>query len=358
MSHAEQVIKRYIQDDGFTGAALAVAKGGTLIYEHYAGEAAPGLASSNQVLWNIASISKLYTAAAIMRLVEQGVLTLNTIVCKVLPKFSGEGRDDIRLRHLLTHTSGLIYESTDMPARLAAQTSLQDLIEESYTAPLLFKPGTSLSYADYNYLLAGHVAATVTGQSFTELVRECVLGPMKLSQTFFPPPISEYKRISRVRGAMAEGTKGAMYNSSYALSLAHPAFGVVATATDLLRFALHFAPKGPRLYSSPTVRAMTTDQTGFVMGQHISLKGIASDARVPWGIGFALQNKYVPSLFSDLASHSTFGHGGASGCQVIVDPEADLTLAFLSNTHLNTGREKWSARLQSVINSTFAEYGG
>jgi serine-type D-Ala-D-Ala carboxypeptidase len=358
MSQVEQLIKRYIQEDGFAGAALVVAKGGAIIHQYYAGEAAPGLASSANVLWNIASISKLYTAAAIMQLVEQGVLTLNTMVCNVLPKFSGEGREEIRLRHLLTHTSGLIYESPQMPQRLAAQTSLEELVEEACSAPLLFKPGISLSYADYNYLLAAQVAATVTGRAFPDLVREYVLEPLELSHTLFPPPPSEYQRISKVRGVFAEGTDGAMYNSSYALSLAHPAFGVVATATDLVRFALHFAPLGPRVFSSPTVRAMTTDQTGCVIGEHISLKGIAPDARVPWGIGFALQNNYVPGLFCDLASHSSFGHGGASGCQLIVDPQADLTVAVLTNTHLNTGREKWSARLQSMLNATFAEYGG
>ena len=256
-----------------------------MLIEHYAGNAAPGLPASREVLWPVASISKLYSVAMVMRLVEQGLLTLNTQVCQVLPTFTGEGREDIRLRHLLTHTSGLIYDSPEMEARLIAQTPMAELIAEALTAPLLFKPGASISYADYNTLLAGHMAETVTGKPFAELVQELVLAPMGLRDTFMPPPAHELKRIANVRAVLAEDTDGAMYNSPYALGLGHPAFGTVTTARDLLRFAQHFAQGGPRIHAEATVRTMTTDQAGGVRGNHIMLAGTSPEARIPWGLG-------------------------------------------------------------------------
>jgi CubicO group peptidase (beta-lactamase class C family) len=188
------------------------------------------------------------------------------------------------------------------------------------------------------------------------LVRTLVIEPMGLTNTFVVPAPQDYGRIAKVRGVMAEDTDGAMYNSPYALSLAHPAFAVVCTLADLIRFALHFTPDGPRLHSEATVRAMTRLQTGDVPGEHPTVMGYGTDAHIPWGFGFALQTKQVPALFSELASFRTFGHGGASGCQLVIDPEPDVAVALLTNTHVLTGRDRWYRRLQSIINMAFASF--
>ncbi len=348
------LIERYIAAGGFAGAALIAAQHGRIVIEHYAGDAAPGLPASPSVLWPLASISKLYTAALIMRLVEEGQLTLNMPVAYLLPEFTGEDRATVRLRHLLTHTAGMIYESPEMEARLRAQTPRAELIEEMYHAPLLFKPGTAFAYADYHYLLAGCMAEAVTGRAFADLIAAWVAQPMNLQHTYMVPPAEQSGRLAKVRAVMAEETAGAMYNSPYALSLAHPAFGTVATARDMLRFALHFAPDGPRIHSAASVRAMTTDQTGDVPGWQSGMFGLQPDARVPWGIGFALKSAQTPGQFADLAAVGAYGHGGASGCQLVIDPAADAVVAILTNTHARVGREGWYVRLQSILNSAFA----
>jgi len=356
LSLACNSLERHVREGGFAGGGIIALKDGEKVIEHYAGEAAPGLASSSRVLWGVASISKVYTAAAIMRLVEDGVLTLNTPVHLVLPSFVGAGREEMRLRHLLTHTAGFIYESPQVIARLKAKTPMPDLIEEALQTSLLFRPGTQLRYADYNYLIAGHIAEIVTGKPMAELVRTLVLEPAALSQTFMPPRHEDDSRLAYVRGVLAEGTDGAMYNSRYARDLAHPAFGVWATTADLARFGTMFMPGGPRFLSEAAVHTMTSDQTGYVPGEHPSMKGYAADARIPWAVGFALQTDRVPCLYSDLASYSTFGHGGASGCELICDPACGLVIAITTNTHLASGREPWYRRIQSIANPIFAEY--
>ena len=353
----QELVDRHVREGAFAGAAVVAARAGRVTLEHYAGEAAPALPASARVLWPVASISKVFTAAALLRLVEKGTLTLNQPVGDVLTLFRSEEREEVRLRHLLTHTSGLIYESPQMEDRLRAHTSLAEMEDEAYRTTLLFQPGTGFAYADYNYLLAGRMAEVATGSSLASLLQILVLQPAGLLDTHFPPPPAEYGRIAKVRGVAAEGSPGAMYNSAYALALAHPAFGVVASATDLVRFGMLFAPNGPRIHAEATVRAMTTDQTGGVPGSHPSLTGLGERATIPWGLGFAIQNASVPALFSDLASFGTFGHGGASGCQLVVDPEADLVVGVLTNTHLRTGRERWRARLQAIVNAVFAEAG-
>jgi CubicO group peptidase (beta-lactamase class C family) len=181
-----------------------------------------------------------------------------------------------------------------------------------------------------------------------------VIDPAGLSQTFFPPHGDHDSRMALVRGVAAEGTDGAMYNSRYARALAHPAFGVVATTADVARLGSMFMPHGPRFLSEPSVRAMTTDQTGGVPGDHPSMQGYAADVRVPWAIGFALQTRQLPGLYSDLSSFRTFGHGGASGCVLVCDPECGVVTALTTNTHLRTGREAWTRRIQSIVNYVFA----
>jgi CubicO group peptidase (beta-lactamase class C family) len=354
IDRVRRVLERHVHDAEIAGAGLVAWKHGQIVAEHYAGAAAPRLDAGSDVLWPIASISKVYTAAMIMRLVEDGVLTLNTLIQHVLPEFTGDGREEVRLRHLLTHTAGLIYESPDMEARLEAHAPLGDLIVEALRQQLLFRPGTEIRYADYNYLVAGHVAEVAAGVPFAQLVRTLVMEPAGLDHTFLPPRSEDEHRIAIVRGAPAEGTAGDMYNSPYARALAHPAFGVYATTADLARFGSMFMPGGPRFLTEGSVRAMTTDRTGGVTGTHPSMKGYAPDVRVAWGIGFALQTERVPGLYSDLSSFRTFGHGGASGCTLVCDPECGLVVAVTTNTHLRTGREQWTRRMQSMVNCVFA----
>ena len=350
------VIDRHVQEGVCTGAGVVVVKDGETVLEYYAGEAAPGLAASTNVLWPLASISKVYTATMIMRLVEEGALTLNTPVCELIPQFRGHGKEEVRLRHLLTHTAGMIYEPPQMAERLKAQAPMSALLEEAYASPLLFKPGTALSYADYHYLIAGHVAEVVTGKCYPELMRALVFQPAELHETFVPPRRNDEHRLAYVRGVMAEGTDGAMYNSRYARELAHPAFGVFASARDLARFGALFAPGGPRILSDAGVRTMTTNQTGNVPGQPPLLRGYAEDLHMPWAIGFALQTERVPSLYCDLASSRSFAHGGATGCALVIDPTYNLIVAMVSNAHSSLGVNRWYMRLHSIINAAFAQF--
>jgi CubicO group peptidase (beta-lactamase class C family) len=287
--------------------------------------------------------------------VELGEITLNTLASHIIPEFTGNGREEIRLRHLLTHTSGLIYESPQMESRLEAQTPFAQLLEEALAAPLLFKPGSSLAYADYNTLIAGEVAARVMGVPLPDLVQTLILEPMNLHSTFFPTPPEQDWRVALVRGVMAEGSSGAMYNSRYARGLPHPAFAVTATARDVMNFLLHFSPSGKRVLSSATVKAMTRDQTGLVHGVHPSMKGYDHTAPMPWGFGWALQTREVPALLCELSSFSTFGHGGASGCEIFCDPQEDVCVVVLSNSHLRRGREPWYRRLQSLMNAAYVQ---
>jgi beta-lactamase class C len=330
------------------GAAIAVAVNGEPMAEHVVGWAREGTPATNRTLWPLASISKVYTAATVMALVERGVLALGTTARGVLPAFDGDGRERITVRHLLTHTSGLIYESPEMGQRLLAQTPLDALVDEVYRHPLLFPPGTRLSYSDLGFALLGRIAAVATGTPFPELVRTLVLEPGDLRETFMPPPSDVADRLAYVTGAAAEGTASAMYNSRYARDLAHPAFGAVATVGDLLRFGLLFAP-GRRVLADATVRTMTTDQTDG----HTPY--LATDpttgAPHPWGLGIMVKGRLASP---ELLSPAAFGHDGATGCALWIDPTHDVAIAFASNRHYDADPAGFEIRLNRVLNVALA----
>jgi CubicO group peptidase (beta-lactamase class C family) len=239
-----------------------------------------------------------------------------------------------------------------MEELLRAHTPLAAIVDEAYTHPLLFQPGTRYSYSDYGCALAARVAEAATGRPFPELVRTLVLDPADLRDTFFPPSLGVSDRLARVVGALAEGTDGAMYNSPYALALAHPAFGVVASARDLLRFGQVFAPDGPRrILSEATIRVMTTDQTADLPAD--GPRTIYPHVPERYGIGFGVSG-LVGAPGSDLLSPEAFGHDGASGCILLTDPRFGLTLALTSNRHARSGRDRWVYRLSAVVNGVLA----
>lgn len=355
--HLFESVNGHIERGEIAGAAVAVAHRGEIVLDWATGNAREGVAATTSTLWPLASISKVYTAAMIMVLVEQGKLSLSLPVSSVLEGFTGDGRDDITLRHLLTHTSGLIYESPNMEQLLIDQTPYEEMVDEAYTHPLLFPPGTYLSYADYNFAIAARVASVVTGRSFPDLVRELVLEPGGLSDTFMPPPESEYERLAKVDNPLAAGTDGAMYNSHYALQLTHPAFGTVSTAADLARFGLLFAPGGTtRILSEAGVVAMRSDQTGGNVTPQPPASGTAppfsGTAAQPWGVGFMIKGR--SPMGGDLLSPESFGHGGASGCTLWIDPVEDAVIAYVSNSHARNGRMAFTQRQVRTVNTAMA----
>jgi CubicO group peptidase (beta-lactamase class C family) len=278
-------------------------------------------------------------------------LTLETQVSRILPTFTGGGREHVTLRHLLTHTSGLLYESPQMNQRLADRVPMDVLLDEAYEYPLLFAPGTRLHYSDYGFALLGRVASTVAGRPFRELVHELVIDPAGLRDTYFPPPPSLYGRMAHVAETQAYGTDGAMYNTPHAIDLAHPAFGVVATVSDLLRFGLLLGPReGVGVLSRASVRRMTSNQnSGHVNG---SPYDESTPAPFPWGLGLFITGH--GAFGPDLSSPQTFGHDGGSGCTLWVDPVHEVAAAYVSNRHYLPDPPWFFRRLLAVGNTILA----
>jgi CubicO group peptidase (beta-lactamase class C family) len=175
-----------------------------------------------------------------------------------------------------------------------------------------------------------------------------VLAPGQLGDTFLPPPRAEDGRLAHVAGVPAAGSAGAMYTSEHARDLAHPAFAVVATVDDLLRFGLGFIPgQDCQVLSAAAIQTMSTDQVS-------ALSLVEPDCpprgtTPPWGAGFMLKGA---AGFPAMAAPGSFGHGAGTGCIVWVDPAAEAVIAFVLNRHANAdpGQQVHAQRLERVVN--------
>jgi CubicO group peptidase (beta-lactamase class C family) len=240
----------------------------------------------------------------------------------------------------------LIYEALNMAQLMSRKASLAEIVDDVYGRPLAYPPGTDQRYSDLGYALAARIASVTMQDEFHDLMNELLLTPAGLASTYFPAHADTFSRIANITGVYNEGTDGAIYNSAYSRGLAHPAFGVVATLRDLLAFGMLFTLHSEqRVLSSAAIRTMTSDQTG---GDEPGERVIQPTGVIhPWGIGFELRGR---SGTRELVSPSSFGHGGATGCVLWIDPVLDMVVAFVSNRHYSTGPEAFTGRLNRVVN--------
>jgi CubicO group peptidase (beta-lactamase class C family) len=178
---------------GVHGGCLALARSG-LVLTHAFGSSPPpsahnqaGLRDSVAIeedsVFLVASLTKPATCTAVVQLIGQGRLSLDTPVHTLLPRFTGGGREKVTVRHLLTHTSGLpdgIPENQEFRRRHAPLSEFADRMCE---LELLFEPGTSISYQSAGINLLGSIVQLVSGQALPVYLRENVFGPLGMRDT-------------------------------------------------------------------------------------------------------------------------------------------------------------------------------
>lgn len=289
----------------------------------------------------VASLSKPVSAAAFMRLVEDGEISLATPISRVLPQFKGGGRDDIQVWHLLTHTSGL----PDMVAENASlrdrQAGLPEFFECVCRAPLLFAPGEAVGYQSMGFLVLAALAERLAGEPFQRFAAREIFEPAGMAKSELG--VSAFSAgAPYVQVELPDGQRsvGWHWNSRYWRTLGAPWGGLVTTAFDLAAFVSLFlnegyAPGGRRVLSPATVAAMCRDWTSsraaglptlglgwFLRGDRARWNDAGASGRSggdPTHVSTAADIVFDRTLFGDLLSRDAIGHGGATGCAMWAD---------------------------------------
>ena len=171
------------------GCEVLVAKHGQIIYKKAFGNADLELnvALSPDMVFNLASITKQFTAVAILQLVEQGKISLHDSLQKFIPDFPSKGFT-ITIENLLTHTSGIKdYMQIDYPNSYMERWDYRpkQLIDSFKNFALEFEPGTKFSYSNSGYYLLGYIIEKITGMRYQSYVQDNLLTPLGLTRTYF-----------------------------------------------------------------------------------------------------------------------------------------------------------------------------
>lgn len=264
-------------------------------------------------VYQIASITKQITAAAILQLIEQGEIALDDPITKFLPEYPTQGHI-VTVRHLLTHTSGVrSYPSDDTPLEpLALEITDEELLEIIQAEPFDFAPGESFRYSNSGYLLLGMIIARASNLPYGEYLQHHVFESLGMSRS----SVCEVNRVTpgRARGYGLEN--GELRPIDHTVSTTHMggAGTLCSTVFDLMTW--RSALTRGRVVSKESYDAMVTPAT------------LADGSEVPYGFGLQVR----PRLEGNL---TIFHGGGATGFSTRLDyyPESDLTIAVMSNTY-------------------------
>ncbi|MEU1007483.1 serine hydrolase [Streptomyces sp. NPDC005890] len=325
----------------YAGAVLLAGRGGTVALHEpigmavrYAGydektdaglELPPErqLPMTRDTVFDLASVSKLFTSVLAVQQIERGALELEGKVAACLPDFGRAGKQDVTIRHLLTHTSGLrawipLYNAPTY------EEKLQLIWNEAPLSP----PGTAYLYSDLNLISLQLVLEQITGRTLDTLLRDEITGPLGLDSTRYNPPASWRPRIAATEDARRPWSgldRGLVWGevhdeNAYGLGGVAGHAGVFASAWDLAvlgRTLLNGGRYGrARILRPESVELMFTDfNTAFPGDEH--------------GLGFELyQHWYMGAM----ATPRTAGHTGFTGTSLVLDPTTDSYLVVLGNS--------------------------
>jgi CubicO group peptidase (beta-lactamase class C family) len=326
------------------------AVGGALRYADAAGTELPAeqqVPMRNDTIFDMASISKLFTSIAVMQLVERGQLTIDTPVSRFFPEFATGDKAAITIKMLLTHVSG--FDADPIPSLWAGYPDIPSRRQAVLDSPLKNKPGTTYLYSDINLLTLGFIVEKLTGSTLDKVVHDRITAPLGMVDTGYNPPASKLGRIAATEFE-ANPPRGMVRGSVHdenAWSLGGVAghAGVFSTANDMAVLAQAIlnggSYRGHRILGEDTVRLLLTNYN----------QQFPDDSH---GLGFELDQ---PWYMGALASPITAGHTGFTGTTLVIDPESRSVAILLTNRvhptrtwgSINTARQVWATSLARAM---------
>ena len=324
----ETAMKKAIAAKEIAGSVTLVADAGEIL--HLAANGSSDLEKNtpmaeDAIFW-IASMTKPVTGTAVMMMQEAGKLSVDDPVSKYLPEFKGlkdaDGKPvEVTIKQCLTHSAGLSEVSAAEAGDIA---TLEDLMPLIIAKPVQFEPGSKWQYCQTSINTAARIVEVVSGESFPDFLEKHLFGPLGMKDTTFYPNDAQIKRIatSYARTDAGELEKAELMflgNKPVSSRDRYPRAngGLFSTAADYAKFARMILNGGEldgrRYLKEASVKQMTTVQSGDLVTGFTPGNG--------WGLGWCVTRE--PQGVSAALSPGSFGHGGAYGTQVWIDPEKE-----------------------------------
>jgi uncharacterized protein YbbC (DUF1343 family)/CubicO group peptidase (beta-lactamase class C family) len=319
LAAVDAIIQQAIADGNIPGAVLIVGHNGKVIYRKAYGSRALEPKREPMTLdtvFDLASLTKVIaTTTAVMQLVEQGKVRLNDPVAKYVPDFAQNGKDDVTVRQLLTHYSGLApdidlktpWEGKDTAYRMSFAETLQN------------PPGSAFVYSDTNFIVLGALVEKVSGESLDQYATQHIFAPLRMLRTRFLPPASWKPKIAPTEYDENEHMLRGVVHDPRARRMGGVAghAGLFSTADDLSRFAQALLNGGGGILAPLTVEKMTTPET-------------PPAAPLLRGFGWDIDSPFSSNR-GDLLPVGSFGHTGWTGTSMWIDPTTQTYIILLTN---------------------------
>lgn len=319
----DAVIEQAIHEAQIPGAVLLVGHNGQVTYRKAYGSRALEPRREPMTLdtiFDLASLTKVVaTTPAVMQLVEQGKVRLNDPVAKYLPDFAQNGKEDITIRQLLTHYSGL---PPDLDLK-APWTGKETAYRMAFAATLQDPPGSRFSYSDINFIVLGALVERVSGETLDEYCQRHIFTPLKMTHTRFVPPavprIGWIPKIAPTQYDENEHMLRGVVHDPTARRMGGVAgqAGLFSTADDLAKFAQALLNGGGGILSAESVEKMTRPEQ-------------PPSAQVLRGFGWDIDSPFSSNR-GDLLPVGGYGHTGFTGTSLWVDPSTETYIILLTN---------------------------
>jgi CubicO group peptidase (beta-lactamase class C family) len=361
--HAALALVRSWCEAGHVPAAgVLVARRGVTTGPQLFGRRAPSPTAAplrDDAIFLVASITKPIVATGVLLLAERGLIALDDRVEEFVPAFGRERKHAVTVRHLLTHTSGLPDMLPDNRELRESNVPLSAFVAGACRSTLDFVPGRAVQYQSMGFAMLGEIIHQVSGKQCSQFLREEIFDPLGMSDTALGSPPSWFEgdnpkvnRIAEIR--LPDDQQDATtwhWNTPYWRAFGAPWGGLLSTPADLARFAqmmLNGGAYGGRQILSPAaVRAATGNQFE-------AMPDVPADERRcrPWGLGWRLNWPAHSANFGDLLGPRTYGHWGATGTVMWIDPETE-SFAIILTTQPQEPHGSYLARASNAIVASF-----
>jgi CubicO group peptidase (beta-lactamase class C family) len=341
----ENYLRAQATTGAFPGGVLVVGLDGAEVYHasfgHYGDDDLRPVTDST--IYDLASLTKVIgLTTATMLLVTDGRLALDDRVVDHVPSFAGPRKTHVRVRHLLTHTSGL----APWVALHLETTSREQALDRVNASPLRAPPGEQYAYSDLGAIVLTQVVEAASGTSLDDFLARRVFEPLGMDFTRFQPPTAWHARIAPTEHDPWRGRvlRGEVHDENAArLGGVSGHAGLFSSGPDLARFARwildayhgRLSEDAPLFVPSDLVREFTRKQPG----PRGSTRALGWDTPTPSGGGSG----------GRLLSPGSFGHTGFTGTSIWIDPVRDLFIILLTNRVHPTRANTTIRRVRAVV---------
>jgi CubicO group peptidase (beta-lactamase class C family) len=343
LQRIEKVVSRAIKAGGFPGGSVVIGRRGASVFEHGFGSLSwsnktPVVAS--RTIYDLASLTKVVaTTTAIMILYDEGKVGLDDPVSRFIPAFSGGAKDDITIRQLLEHRSGLPAGRELWRIALTPDEARQAII----ASPLECNPGRCYIYSDLGPDLLGFVVEAAAGQKFDAFMQQRLFEPLGMQDTHFRPHWTLRDRIAPTELTPPRGypLRGEVHDeNAFVMGGVAGHAGLFSTATDLAVFAQMMLNRGEingvRIVADSTV-ALFTENTASRGSRALGWDTCDHDGSC---------GKYL--------SNTAYGHTGFTGTSLWIDPERNLFVILLTN-RVHAARARRPSKVIADIRADIAD---